>query len=1183
MLNLRSFALRTRLALHAFLLTLTFLITGLPSVAQTPASVAIAALRPAAQSNRIAAGASLTPQLQLTGHIPAWVTPAHQNPTAVDLSTSLHISIVLRRDPAVEAALDQLLADQQNPASPLYHQWITPEQLGALYGPTQSDLDAITSWATSQGLTIASIQPNRVIVELNGTLASLSNAFHTSFAYFNFGNESRLSATTDPAIPAAFGAVVQSIHGLTETHLQPQSRFSLHSFPADNASPKITFTSGSHYLMANDFSAIYDISSVYSGGNTGAMIGSTTQRIAIVGESRVASADISNYESLAGLTSYQPNVVIPTNGTDPGTSNADAAAEATLDTDRVIGTARGAAVDLVVSGTSQGEDGLDIAITYNVNTLRDPIMTISFGGCEAQNGQSTASFYNTEFQTAASGGMSVFVSSGDSGAAGCDTSFTNAPSSQTLSVNVLCSSSYVTCVGGTEFNDAASPSTYWSTGNGTGYESAIGYIPEGAWNEPNNYMTGNGYWIAATGGGTSVYIARPSWQSGSAFPAGSYRLTPDVAFSAADHDGYFGCFAASNATCIVSGGQIPFTVFSGTSAAAPSMAGIAALINTQLGSKQGNMNPLLYGIDISSPTAFHDATVATSGVTNCTTATPSMCNNSTPGPTTLTGGLAGYALLTGYDEATGLGSLDVAKFLTAAATTTVSTTLAVTASPSPAIVNQAVTLTATLTPGTSSKTPTGTVQFYSNSVAIGSPVTIANNVATLSNYTFTTAGSDSIYAIYSGDTTFSTSTAPIISLVVNTAGFTITPATTSYSLISGATTNPDAITITSVNNFAATLQLSCAVTTASGNAAGSCTILPNAATLTAGSTATSTLTIATITGTSGILNVKVSGVSGSTTVSSATITVNLTASAFTLTPSPAALPTAGTLISGNTVTSTVTVASTNGFVGNVALACTAANLSGSGTAAGTCSVLPASVTLSSGGTATTVVTIATTAGTSGVLTATVTGTGTTANSSIATTASTTVTVTTVTPTFTLTPASGSLTFTSGATTGNTYTVTANSLNTFAGAVAVTCAITSGTAVDTADQPTCTATPASITLASGGTASSTISIGSLTAHAIPVTQRAQLERRLTLGTGGFFAMLLFIPALRRRRTLRSLFTLALIACGLSAISGCSNSAVNAPPVLKSSAGSYTVTVTGAGTPSGSSTAVTATTTFTLTIN
>jgi pseudomonalisin len=1182
MLTPRFFALRTCFAIRALIALVVVLPVALPALAQTSGDSAVASLRPVSQSNRIAAGASLTPQLQLTGHIPAWVTPAHQTATAVDLSTPLHISVVLRRDPAVEAALDQLLADQQNPASSLYHQWITPEQLGTFYGPTQSDLDAITSWATSQGLTVASIQPNRVIVELNGSLATVSNALHTSFAYFTFGTETRLSATTDPAIPAAFGAVIQSIHGLTETHLQPQSRFSIHSLPVDNASPKITFTSGSHYLMANDFSAIYDLSSVYSGGNTGATIGSAVQRIAIVGESRVASADISNYESLAGLTSFQPNVVIPTNGTDPGTSNSDAAAEATLDVDRVIGTARGAAVDLVVSGTSQGEDGLDIAITYNVNTLRDPIMTISFGGCEAQNGQSTASFYNTEFQTAASGGMSVFVSSGDSGAAGCDTSFTNAPSSQTLSVNVLCSSSYVTCVGGTEFNDAASPSTYWNTGNGTGYESAMGYIPEGAWNEPNNYMTGNGYWIAATGGGTSVYIPRPRWQSGLAFPAGSYRLTPDVAFSAADHDGYFGCFAASNATCIVSGGQIPFTVFSGTSAAAPSMAGIAALINTQLGSKQGNMNPLLYGIDVSSPTAFHDATVATSGVTGCTTATPSMCNNSTPGPSTLNGGLAGYALLTGYDEATGLGSLDVAKFLSAVTSTTVATSLLVTANPSPAIVNQTVTLTATLTPGTSSKTPTGTVQFYANSVAIGSPVTIANNVATLS-YAFTSAATDSIYAIYSGDTNFNPSTAPTISLVVNTAGFTITAATTIYSLVSGATTNPDAITITSVNNFAATLQLSCSVATASGTAAGSCTIVPNAATLTAGSTATSTLTITTTTGTSGILNVKVTGVSGSTTVTSGAITVNLTASAFTLTPSPAALPVTGTLLSGNTVTSTVTVASTNGFVGNVALTCQAATLSSSGTAAGTCSVSPASVTLSSGGTATTVVTIATTAGTSGVLTGTVTGTGTTANSSIATTAFTIVTVTTVTPTFTLTPASGTLTFTSGATTGNAYTITANSLNTFAGSVAVSCAITAGTAVDTADQPTCTATPASITLASGGTATSVISIGSMTAHAIPVTQRAQLERRYTLGTGGFFAMLLFIPALRRRRTLRSLATLALIACALSAISGCSSSTVSAPPVLKSSAGSYTVTVQGTGTPSGSSTAITATTTFSLTID
>ncbi len=1192
MLTPRSFALRTQLALHAFLLMLALLFAGLSSVAQTPASAAVAALHPAAQSNRIAAGASLTPQLQLTGHIPAWVTPAHQTPTAVDLSTPLHISLVLRRDPSVEAALDQLLADQQNPSSPLYHQWITPEQLGTLYGPTQSDLDAITFWAASQGLTVASIQPNRVIVELNGTLATVSNAFHTSFAYFSVGTETRLSATADPSIPAAFSALIQSIHGLTETHLRPTSRMNPRTLPSKTAGPQpqTTFVAGSEYFMLpNDFAVIYDIASVYSGGNTGSTIkvngNSTAQHVAIIGESRIVAADMTNFEGIAGLASYQPNVVIA--GSDPGTLNSGAGSEATLDVQRVIGTAPGAQVDLVISGSVGNQDGVDVSMAYNINTLRDPIMTVSFGSCEASDGQSDTTFYNGEFQTAAAEGMSVFISSDDSGAAGCDANFTQAPATQALSINVLCSSSYVTCVGGTEFNDISNYSLYWSSSNSSsGNESALSYIPEGAWNEPNAYNSSGvqtGYEVAETGGGTSVYIPRPSWQTGSAFPTGSYRLTPDVSFSAADHDGYIGCFASGQGSCVSTASGTPVVIFSGTSAAAPGMAGIAALINTKFGSAQGNMNPLLYGVDVSSPAAFHDATVATSGVTGCTTATPSMCNNSTPGPTTLTGGLAGYTLLTGYDEATGLGSLDVAKFLTAAASTTVATTLAVTANPSPAIVNQAVTLTATLTPGTSSKTPGGTVQFYSNSIAIGSPVPIANNIATLS-YTFTTAGTDSIYAIYSGDTNFSTSTAPTISLLVNAAGFTITPATTTYNLISGATTgNTDAITIKSTTNFAGTLQLSCAVTTASGTAAGTCAMLPNAATLTAGSTATSTLTISTTTGTSGVLNVKVSGVSGSTTVTSATITVNLTASAFTLTPSPAALPVSGTLISGNTVTSTVTVASTNGFAGNVALTCTAANLSGSGTAAGSCSVSPASVTLTSGGTATTTITIVTTGGTSGVLTATITGTGATTGSAIPATASAVVTVTTVTPTFTLTPTSGSLTFTSGATSGNTYTVTANSLNTFAGNVAITCAITSGTAVDTADQPTCTATPASITLASGGTATSVVSVVSFTAHTIPTTQRAQLERRFTFGTGGFFAMLLFVPALRRRRTLRFLATLALIACGLSAISGCSSSAVNAPPVLKSSAGNYTVTVKGTGTTSGSSTAVTATTTFTLTIN
>ena len=1293
MVNARIFRAFSRPA--PLVLALSLSLSGCPpSIAQSQGAGSstsaspVAALRPAAQSRRIAEGASLTPQLQLTGHIPGWVTPARQTANPIELSQPIHISFILRRDPAVETALDQLLADQQNPGSPLYHQWLTPEQMGALFGPTQSDLDAITSWATSQGLTVASVQPNRVIVELTGSIASVANAFHTTFAYFNAGDKPRLSATTEPSIPAAFGAVIQSIHGLTETHNEPQLRSSLQKLPNAGPQPQVTLTDGTHLMLPNDFAAIYDIASIYSSGNAGATIVingvSTPQHVAIIGRSRVAASDISSFENYAGLANIQPSVVLA--GTDPGTSNASDQEEATLDVDRVIGTAPGAKADLVIAADTNTEDGVDLAIAYNINTLRDPIMTISFGSCEAGVGLSYTDFLDSEFQTAAGEGITTFVSSGDSGAAGCEEGGTTPLSSASASVNALCSSSYVTCVGGTEFNDTANPSAYWSSNNGAGYVSALSYIPEGAWNEPTtvNAQGQTIYELSSTGGGASIYIAKPSWQTGTGVPADGQRDQPDIALSSAIHDGYLGCFAAGGADCTTY-----IEIFGGTSAAAPGMAGIAALLNTRLGGAQGNLNPLLYSLAATAPSDFHDATIATSGVASCSISTPSMCNNSTPGPNSLTGGLAGFALTAGYDQATGLGSLDVAKFLASAVGTTAATSLAVTTvTPNPVPVNQSVTLTATLIPGTSTSTPTGTVQFYSNGTVIGSAVTISNNSASLS-HTFTTGGTYAITALYSGDIHFAISIAAAVSLVVNAPAFTITPATTTYTLPSGATSgNTDVFTVNSINGFAGAVGLSCVVNPAGGNATGSCSVTPASVTLTAGGTSNGTLTINTTAGTSGVIHVLVIGDNGTTTVFSPTIVVNLTAPGFTLAASPASLPTSGILASGSAVTSTVTLTSVDGFVGNVSLICAAANLNGTGTVAGSCTVSPTSVTLTSGGTANTKVSIATAAGTSGVLTATITGSGTTANSTVSATASTTVTATVVNPgflltpatatlavasgattgnttpvtvtstngfagtvtvactakstsgtaagactatpvtltaggtgtstvtltstpgtsgvlslsiaatsgatsataptpvitatltasSFTLTPGSTTLSFTSGATTGNTDTITATSVSGFSGPVVLTCFISTGSA---AFPPACSAAPASITLSAGGTAASVISISSATAQDIIATQRAQLDRRWTIGSGAFFAMLLFIPSLRRRH-LRSLATLALMAFGFAALSGC-GSGQAAASIPKSSAGSYSVTITGTGTTTGGSISTTTTATFPLTIN
>ena len=634
----------------------------------------IARLQPVKQADRISANADYGPLVALQQKLPGWAKePSQTAEQPVDLAKQLHVSVLLSREAAAESAFSQLVANQQNPMSPLYHQWLTPQQVGELYGPTANDLAAVTSWLASQGLTVESTSPNGLIIRASGSTTAVGGAFHTSFGIFTDKGRQRLSAVSEPSAPAALVPVIRSIHGLTQTQYDPESRFSVHTWPAAGIRPQVDLGGGSNAVLPNDFTVIYDIASIYAAGNQGATIGSKAQRIAIIGKSRIVASDIANYEALAGLPSIQPNVVLA--GIDPGVangSNVGYASEATLDVDRVIGTASGAQADLVISADTSTDDGVDIGIAYNIDTLRDPIMTISFGSCEAQNGSAETEYLNSEFETAASEGISTFVSADDSGVAGCDTPFaavTLAETPQIASINALCSSGYVTCVGGTEFNDEVNPSLYWASSNANaGHESALSYIPEGAWNESTTVSSSGAmlYQVAAGGGGASAYIGKPSWQSGLGVPADGFRDVPDVSFTAADHDGYLGCFAAGGGNCVSSSSGTEITLFSGSSAAAPGMAGIAALLNTRMGAAQGNLNPMLYRLAASTPGAFHDVTIATSGVIGCSAATPSICDNSTPGETSLTGGLAGYVVGAGYDQATGLGSLDVADFIAAA-------------------------------------------------------------------------------------------------------------------------------------------------------------------------------------------------------------------------------------------------------------------------------------------------------------------------------------------------------------------------------------------------------------------------------------------------------------------------------------------------------------------------------------
>ncbi|CAN5568160.1 hypothetical protein BH10ACI4_BH10ACI4_32780 [soil metagenome] len=713
-----------------------------------------------AQRDRVAATPDTQARSVLRNEIPAWANGVNDAGT-VPAETAVRFTFVLARSAEVQAAFIQLLADQQDPSSAEFHHWLTPQQVGDLYGPTLHDLDAFNAWIQSQGLAVKEIAPSRVFVTVEGTAATVSAALATSFHYFTVRDETHLSAATPLSIPTAFMPIVASIAGLADLPLEPMH----HATPmpmqtssnALSVHPQYTnSTSGSHYVTPGDFATIFDLNAAYSAGLNGG-----GQRVAIIGRSRVATTDITLFESITGLSPNLPNVVIPTNGVDPGITGNGNQGEATLDVQRVIGTAPGVQADLVVSGSAGGFDGIYVAAQYEVQTLLDPVMTISFGSCEQYAGAGGVSLWDTLFSQAASQGISVFVSSADSGAASCSPQFSTPPSYQFRSINYICASSYATCVGGTQLIDTANSSLYWNSTNTSSLVSARGYIPEGAWNEPGS----DGSTVAAsTGGGASIYVPKPSWQTGIGVPADGQRDVPDVSFPAASHDGYFGCYAVGGGDC----SSNRFTFFSGTSAAAPSMAAVTALLNQKTGGSQGNLNPLLYRIAASTPSAFHDATPASSGIANCTVTIPSVCNNSTPSPFSLVGGLAGYALTTGYDQATGLGSLDVANFITAASAhlpTLASTRLSLLASAFQISNRQTANFTATLTSQTAGK-PAGTVQFYSDGATLGSPIPITSGQAAISAVPFPAAGSYLISAVYSGDSVFAASTAPGVSLTV---------------------------------------------------------------------------------------------------------------------------------------------------------------------------------------------------------------------------------------------------------------------------------------------------------------------------------------------------------------------------------------------------------------------------------
>ena len=753
----------------------------------------------AQSANRIAERIDSAQVRVLPNHHPLWAVSANDAGAVPANQAFESLTLVLARSPEQEQAFEQLLADQQNPASPDYDHWLTPDEVGERFGLSDQDIATIAGWLQSQGLHVNWVAPNRVFIGFGGTAADIGRAFQTEMHYYKVNGAQRHSVNSDPMIPAALVPAIKAVRGFYTIDEQPNHRISA----VQSTSPQLTASDGSHYVTPADFNMIYDVPSSLTGAGT---------TIGIVSWSRTNFADFDNFRSKTGATFPNPTEVVPTayGGIDPGpaltsppsgsSSTLGGQEEATLDVLRAGSVAPAATLLLVVSSPSGSNDGIGADAQYLVNTKPAPaqVMNISFGACESSAGAGGVAFWDSLFQIAAGEGISVFVSSGDSGAAGCDTAFSAPPSSpKANSPNYICSSSYATCAGGTEFADTTSPSTYWSSSNGAGFLSAFGYIPEGAWNESTSTS------VAATGGGVSTVIATPSWQTGTGVPsARAGRYTPDVSFSASGHDGYFACMAAiSGAGCVTSGGSFGFIIFSGTSAAAPGMAGVAALLDQKFGSPRGNLNPQLYPLAASVPTAFHDATVSSSGVSGCSVNTASICNNSIPNASG-SGAQAGFLLNTGYDEATGLGSLDVQVFLNNYTAPKIVPTVTVTPASSSITTAQPLSVTVAVNGGSGNPTPTGSVTLTGGGYT-SAPATLSGGSATINIPAGSLApGSDTLTASYTPDSGSSSTynsasgSAPVTvsmaaaALTSPAPGSTLTSASTTFTWNAG----PDGVT-----------------------------------------------------------------------------------------------------------------------------------------------------------------------------------------------------------------------------------------------------------------------------------------------------------------------------------------------------------------------------------------------------
>ncbi len=632
-----------------------------------------------------------------------------------------HMYVVLRRSSEQERALEQLMDGLHDPHSADYHRWLTAEELGQKFGPAPEDIDAVVGWLRSHGLTVNLVHKAGLTIDVSGTAGEVRDAFHTEIHQYEVRGELHIANATDPKIPAALAPVVVGVNSLND--FKPKSMMVK---PRPNLTIKCAgcpdgFDNDVIYIETPpDFATIYNVSPLYKEKTP---ITGTGETIVVLEESDILAADVATFRKAFGLSSFSGTFtqIHPGSGcTDPGRNGAEG--EAALDAEWAGAVAPDADVELASCTDTATNFGNLIAAQNLVDSKTPPpILSLSFGGCESALGPSGNAFFKDLWQQADAEGVSVFVSAGDGGPAGCD-DFDLIP---TWAIGGIAASGYAStpynvATGGTDFlATIINAGTYWSTTNSATHESAKSYIPEMTWNDSCassvlfelegsssglafcNSTTGEDFLdIIAGSGAPSMIYSKPSWQAGTlGNPNDGKRDLPDVSLFTSN-----GFYFQAIALCMsdasqggspcnyANGTDVLHNSAGGTSFSAPQFASIQALINQKTGERQGNPDPVYYdlyrtefgtssapdttnlaacnatqGNAISSACVFHDVTVGNNDVP-C--AGPNSCYD--PSPATDYGVLStsdsslhvAYPAQKGWDFASGLGSVNVTNLVT---------------------------------------------------------------------------------------------------------------------------------------------------------------------------------------------------------------------------------------------------------------------------------------------------------------------------------------------------------------------------------------------------------------------------------------------------------------------------------------------------------------------------------------